>query len=404
MTTEVTAAAAAALDAVAARFAAAGGQPGLAYGIVADGELVHAGGYGERWTGGPVPDAGTVFRIASMTKSFTAMMLLLLRERGLLRLDDHARDYVSELHGLELPAADCPPVSIRQLLTMTAGFPTDDPWGDRQQGLEPAVFAALLADGGLRCAWAPGTRFEYSNVGYAVLGKVIEAVTGTDYATAVRQHLLGPLSLDRTGFAAADFDPAELARGYRRGAAGWVELEPAPHGAFAPMGGIFSCVRDLARWVAGFADAFPARSLPEGAHPLSRAARREMQLGQVAVPPEGSAVRVTGPVSLSYGFGLFAEEDREFGTIVQHSGGYPGYGSQMRWHPATGLGAVVLANSTYAAAGLLASQLLAAQLRTMAASSVNRAWRRGPAPAPGGPWAGHAGGPGCGQRSPAHLG
>jgi CubicO group peptidase (beta-lactamase class C family) len=387
MAADVTAVDANALDAIAAGYAAGGGQPGLAYGVVADGALVHAAGLGERCTGGPVPDADTVFRIASMTKSFTAAMLLLLREQGALRLDEDARDYVPELHGLELPASDCPPISIRHLLTMTAGFPTDDPWGDRQQGLEPDAFAALLAAGGVRCAWAPGTRFEYSNLGYAVLGRVIEAVTGMDYATAVRDCVLGPLGLDRTGFAADEFDTGELARGYAREAGGWVELQPAPHGAFAPMGGIFSCVKDLSAWVAGFATAFPARSAPADGHPLSRAARREMQLGQVAVPTDVSAVRFAGPASLSYGLGLFIEQDREFGAIVQHSGGYPGFGSQMRWHPATGVGVIVLANATYAGAGLLASQLLAAQLRTHSKSSVTGdQLRRGPVPAPGGLW------------------
>ena len=259
--------------------------------------------------------------------------------------------------------------------------------GDRQQGLHPDAFAALLADGGARCAWAPGTRFEYANLGYAVLGKVIEAVTDMDYAAAIREYLLGPLGLDRTGFTAAEFDAAELARGYAREAGGWVEVEPAPYGAFAPMGGIFSCVRDLSAWVAGFAAAFPARSAPADGHPLSRAARREMQLGQVAVPSEVPAILFAGPASLSYGFGLFAEQDRAFGTIIQHSGGYPGYGSQMRWHPATGVGAIVLANATYAGAGVVASQLLAAQLGNSAKSPVALDWlRRGSVPAPGGPW------------------
>ncbi len=74
-----------ALDAIAARFAARGGQPGLAYGVIAGGELVHSGGRGERWLGGPLPDADTVFRIASMTKSFTAALVLMLRDRGALR-------------------------------------------------------------------------------------------------------------------------------------------------------------------------------------------------------------------------------------------------------------------------------------------------------------------------------
>jgi len=404
----------AAIDAIAARFAARGGQPGLAYGVVAGGELVHSGGCGERWTGGPVPDADTAFRIASMTKSFTATMVLVLRDRGALRLTDAAESYVPELRGVRPVSPDCPPITIRHLLTMTAGFPTDDPWGDRQQSLDPAVFGRLLASGGVRCAWAPGTVFEYSNLGYAVLGRVIEAVTGESYARAISRHVLAPLRMRRTGFEASDFDPQTLARGYRRDSWSWLELEPDAYGAFAPMGGIFSCVADLARWVAGFTAAFPSRGPetggpetggpgtgstadpgdPAGAidpvHPLSRASRREMQFSQAAITSGGDGVvlKQTGPLSISYGFGLFAEDDATYGTIVQHSGGYPGYGSQMRWHPATGIGAIVLGNGTYANAGALAAELLAAALdaREEAAASREEIRLHGPVPAPGGPW------------------
>jgi CubicO group peptidase (beta-lactamase class C family) len=395
---------AAAIDAIAARFAARGGQPGLAYGIVADGELVHSGGCGERWTGGPVPDARTVFRIASMTKSFTATMVLLLCDRGALRLTDPAESYVPELRGVRPVSPDCPPITIRHLLTMTAGFSTDDPWGDRQQALDPAVFGRLLASGGIRSAWAPGTVFEYSNLGYAILGRVIEAVTGEDYARAVARHVLAPLRMSQTGFEASDFDSESLARGYRQDSGSWLELEPDGYGAFAPMGGIFSCVADLARWVAGFAAAYPSRGPaadgtvdkidPVGAidraHPLSRASRREMQLGHAAITSGGDGVvlKQTGPLSISYGFGLFAEDDAAFGTIVQHSGGYPGYGSQMRWHPPTGIGTIVLANGTYASAGTLAAELLAAVLSAHEEAAADRRAIRlhGPVPAPAGPW------------------
>ena len=399
-----------AADAIAARFAERGGQPGLAYGIVANGELVHSGGFGERWSGGPVPDADAVFRVASMTKSFTASLVLLLRDRGRLRLDDVAQNYVPELRGVKLPAADCPPITIRHLLTMTAGFSTDDPWGDRQQGLDPAEFARLLATGAVRVAWAPGTTFEYSNLGYAILGRVIEAVTGEDYAAAVRAHLLEPLAMTQTGYQASQFDPSVLTRGYRRDSGRWLEVEHDPYGAFAPMGGVYSSVRDLARWVAGFAGAFPARGAPAGRpsggrpaagavspgdlpHPLTRSTRREMQLAQVAITQggHGMVADLTGPLSISYGFGLFAEDDAAFGTIVQHSGGYPGYGSQMRWHPPTGLGTIVLANGTYAAAGALASELLAALLgdaaRASAADGEDGYRLHEPFPAPGEPWA-----------------
>jgi CubicO group peptidase (beta-lactamase class C family) len=383
------------VDAIAARwFAARAGQPALAYGVVADGELVHSGGLGQRIVGGPPPDADTVFRIASMTKSFTATVVLLLRDAGALALDDPAVGYVSELSGLRLPAPDCPPVTVRHLLTMTAGFPSDDPWGDRQQGLDPAAFARLLADGALRSAWAPGTRFEYSNLGYAILGKVIESVTGQDYAEVVRDRLLMPLGLDRTSYEAGDVDAAKLARGYRHDStAGWLEVPLDPYGAFAPMGGIFSCVRDLSRWVAGFAAAFPARSATpdddDARHPLSRASRREMQLPHVTIPAggDGTVVRFGGPPRLAYGFGLFCEDDPSFGDIVQHSGGYPGYGSNMRWHPGTGLGVIVLANGTYAPAGSLAGELLTALLTSAAATAPSFGCRAaGPVPAPGGPW------------------
>jgi len=149
----------AAVDGLAEGFQRRGGQLGVAYGIVADGRLVHSGGWGERWLGGPTPDAGTVFRIASMTKSFTAAAVLALRDDGRLALDDPAEEFVPELRGLALPSPDSPRVSLRHLLTMTAGFPTDDPWGDRQQGLALAEFSAFLARG-LSFAWAPGTRFE----------------------------------------------------------------------------------------------------------------------------------------------------------------------------------------------------------------------------------------------------
>jgi CubicO group peptidase (beta-lactamase class C family) len=378
-----------AVEAIATRFTARGGQPGLAYGVIDGGELVHSGGRGERWLGGPVPDAGTVFRIASMTKSFTATMVLMLRDRGALRLDDEAVAYVPELTGLELPTTDSPPITIRHLLTMTSGFATDDPWGDRQQGLDPAVFARLLADGGVRSAWAPGTKFEYSNLGYAILGKIIESVTGVDYASAMRAGVLSPLGLDRTGYDASEFEAADLTRGYQRDAGTWLELPYDPSGAFAPMGGIFSCVRDLARWVAGFAAAFPpgAPKAGDADHPLGRASRREMQLGQVAITDEasGTIAQFSEPASMSYGFGLFAEDDPAHGTIVQHGGGYPGYGSQMRWHPATGLGTVVLGNSTYAHAGALAGELLSSLL-TAQGREWGRIIRRGPAPLGSDPW------------------
>jgi CubicO group peptidase (beta-lactamase class C family) len=354
----------AAVDAIVSNYFDRGGQPAISYGIVRGGSLVHAAGFGSRFAGGPAPDADTVFRIASMSKSFTASAVLLLRDSGRLALDDPAEKYVPEMADWPPVTADADRVTIRHLLTMTAGFPTDDPWGDRQQGLPPDDFGSLLA-GGVGSNWAPGTRFEYSNMGYAILGRVVAAASGVAYDEFVRTRLLTPLGMTRTGFFAEEFSAPGLAVGYRRGMGGWEEVPFDAHGAFAPMGGVFSSVSDLARWVTGFAAAFPPGS-PDGdaggSHPLRRASRREMQLPQVVTGwsrPErlpGDGPR--GPAY--YGFGLFTDEDPALGRVVSHSGGYPGFGSNMRWHPATGTGVIALGNGTYAGMSLLTGLLLEA--------------------------------------------
>jgi len=102
-----------AADEIVRDFFSRGGQPAIAYGIVAGGRLVHSGGFGDRVLGAGPPDADTVFRIASMSKSFTASAVLLLRDAGALALDDPAAAYVPELAGWTDGSADAAPVTIR---------------------------------------------------------------------------------------------------------------------------------------------------------------------------------------------------------------------------------------------------------------------------------------------------
>jgi CubicO group peptidase (beta-lactamase class C family) len=388
-----------AVDAIVSDYFDRGAQPAVAYGVVSGGRLVHSAGFGARVLGAGPPDANTVFRIASMSKSFTASAVLLLRDAGSLALDDPAATYVPELAGWTYGSADSAPVTIRQLLTMTAGFPTDDPWGDRQQGLPIQAFDELLARG-VSFNWAPGTRFEYSNLGYAILGRVVTEASGVRYDEFIRTRLLAPLHLDRTGFEPGEFGADNLAVGYRHGLRGWEEVPFDPYGAFAPMGGVFSSVSDLARWVAGFAAAFPpdggreSSAETDGAvpHPLRPASRRQMQLPQ-AVTAWRSPDRLPGgpPAPPSYyGFGLFADEDPALGRIVSHSGGYPGFGTNMRWHPATGVGVIALANGTYAPMTALTALVLDALLPRSSAYHVALA-PAAPAPAApaadaGAPW------------------
>ena len=351
-------------------FAAEQVTPGLAYGVVQDGVLVHTGGRGRRRDGDPTsstPDAATVFRIASMTKSFTATTVLALRDDGLISLDDPIAAWLPQTQGMGLPTGDSAPVTVRQLLTMTAGLPTDDPWGDRQQDL-PADELARLVSGGLRYAWPNGTQFEYANLGYALLGRLITAVTGQEYDEVVAARVLQPLGLTATGYHLDRLPADRLAVGHRKVDGRWLEVACDGYGSFGAMGGLFSTVTDLARWVGGFTAAVPARgsdlSDPDG-HPLRRASRRELQQPHRTMTPQLAWTQLTEPPTMrvvSYGFGLFVESEPRHGTVVGHSGGYPGFGSNMRWHPDSGLGVVVLANSTYAPASRLASTLLKALL------------------------------------------
>lgn len=343
------------------------GAPGVAWGVVAGGALVHVGARGTLRVGEDrPPDASSIFRIASMTKSFTAAVVLLLRDEGRLALDDPVSRHLPELAGLRGPTRDSPLVTIRHLLTMSSGLPTDDPFGDRLQGMPADAFMDLLR-AGTTFAWPPGTTFEYSNVGYGILGRVITRVAGREYREVVEERLLRPLRMADTTFLPDDVPEERSAHGYVRRDERW---EPEPidgYGALAAMGGIFTSVADLSRWVAGLAGAFPARDDPDDGHPLARASRREMQQVQRALPPELEDDGSGGPPTLTaggYGYGLFMLHDLEIGTTVGHGGGYPGFGSSMRWHPGTGMGVIALANARYAQVHQATADAVRALVRT----------------------------------------
>lgn len=258
---------------------------------------------------------------------------------------------------------------------MSAGFPTDDPWGDRQQPLPLPLFAQLLQTPLLR-SWTPGTQFEYSNLSYALLGRVVERVTGRPYREAMHALLLQPLALTRTGFDSDESVPGDSSAGSRL-ATGYVRalaesgraLDSAPAqfvaepfagygtricvyalvfrrscyhfhsvslrglqqqfldiGAFAPMGGLFSCIQDLSRWINFLSSAWrltnlvssssspssPAPNRPcfSSAHfdsILSPASRREMQQPWRSQRPELSWSSLSAPPEVTapaYGFGL----------------------------------------------------------------------------------------------------
>ena len=351
------------LDTIAADFAEKHRVPALAYGIVAGDTLVHSGATG--WAdlaAAQKASATTLFRIASMTKSFAALAVLQLRDAGALALDDCAADYVPELASLVSLAADAPAITLRHLLTMSAGWPEDNAWGDRQLALDDVAFSALLARG-VPFASVPGTQYEYSNLGYMVLGRIASRVAGMPFQQYVTERILAPLGMLQTCWNLDDMTAAPVARGYDDIDGAWVE-EPLAWmrsaGDTAAFGGLYTTVQDLARWVALFLSAWPPRAGDEPAV-LRRASLREMQQAATARPPwlSGSALgEQVSPESGSYGFGLFAGYVAGLGRIVQHAGGLPGFGSHMAWLPDRDLGVIAFANRTYAPAVPIALQLL----------------------------------------------
>lgn len=339
--------------------------PGVAYGVIAGGELISTQSFGVRNVATQAPvDEDTVFRIASMTKSFAAAAILHLRDAGKLRLDEPAATYVPELCTLRYPTIDATPITVRQLLTMHAGWPQDDPWADRQLYRTDAAMSKFYEMG---IAWSnpPGITFEYSNYGYMVLGRIITNVSGLPAIDYITQELLLPLGMSATVWDADDVLPERLALGYRWEDDQW-RVEP-----FLPCGGdvtafagLFTSVRDLARWVTFFLSAGPARDESDTG-PLRRSSLREMQQIGTVTPPRVSQPRLgTAPevASGGYGFGLSLTHNGEW-MSVGHGGGLPGFGSHMRWLPDYDIGIVALGNVTYAGLHGITSEALTELVR-----------------------------------------
>ena len=341
-------------------------MPGAVMGIIIDGELVWVKAAGVRQVGQKATDSTdskndaegsesrnvvtpeTVFRIASMTKSFTALAILKLRDEGKLSLDDPVMRYVPALAELSYPTADSPTITIRHLLTHSEGFPEDNPWGDRQLAQTNETIRAWMR-AGIPFSTAPGTQFEYSNYGFAILGQIVAKASGRPYADYVRDNILRPLGMSSSTFEMSDVPQDRIALGYRREDNAWKAEPILAHGSFGSMGGLWTNAHDLARWVAFLMSAFPPRDEADRG-PVKRSSVREMQ--QLWRFSPGSAFRSTtdAPLQLSvsgYGYGLGVSQDCRFSFVIGHGGGLPGYGSLMRWLPDYGVGLIAMSNLTY---------------------------------------------------------
>ncbi len=338
------------LDRIFADYALDAHIPGLVYGIVANGRLVHVHALGvQDLDTRRAVTADTLFRIASMTKAFTALTVLKLRDDGKLQLDALAETYIPELRGWKYPTRDSPRIRVRDLLNHTAGFVTDDPWGDRQTPLPEAEFSRLLSEG-VPFARTPAMAYEYSNLGFALLGRIITNVSGQPFAETIARALLRPLAMESSGFF-VDAAPRERrALGYRWEDDAW-HLEPTlAHGAFAAMGGLQTSANDYAKWVVFLLAAWPPRDDADTG-PVHRATVRELTEGS-NFPRVRQRTRGAGEdacrLAVTYGMGMSVSIDCDLGLALSHGGGYPGYGSHVLLLPNEGVGIFAFANRTYA--------------------------------------------------------
>lgn len=354
-----------AVDKLFTDFAAQNHVPGAAWAVVVDGQAAHVGTTGLRELASKAPVKNdSVFRIASMTKSFTAMAILKLRDEGKLSLDDPAERYVPELQGLRYPTSDSPRITVRHLLSHAEGFPEDNPWGDQQLANSEDQLSQMLR-AGIPFSNAPGIAYEYSNYGFAILGRIVSNVSKMKYADYVAANILKPIGMTSTTLEPKEVAADKLAHGYRWEDEQWKEEPLLSNGSFGSMGGMLTSASDLGRYVGVFLSAWPPHDGPETA-PIRRASLREMQ--QVWRPAPASVVRdQAGRIQLNaggYAYGLRVSQTCSFRHVVAHSGGLPGFGSVMTWLPDYGIGIVAFGNLTYTGWGRVATSAFDALVTT----------------------------------------
>jgi CubicO group peptidase (beta-lactamase class C family) len=325
------------LEAKAASFVKEHRLPGAAVGVVHVDDLIWSAGIG--FADVPArrpPDASTLYRIASITKTFTGTAIMQLRDEGRLHLDDPIVTHVPELRDAASPFGPIETVTIRRMLSHESGLTSEPPGTDWSTPVYEAVIARNLervSEIGTRIP--PNAQQKYSNLAYQVLGEVVARVTGAPYVDRVRSAILEPLGMTNTFFEPLpDEALPRRATGYK---ARWLsdELDVADTSlTIWAEGGLWSSVSDLARWI--------SFQLSEGSPVLAGSTLREMH-----------AARYLGNEEWTEAWGITWYAMRKGGvTWVQHSGGIHGFDTNACFDPKERVGAIALLNGSSDAAEL----------------------------------------------------
>jgi CubicO group peptidase (beta-lactamase class C family) len=315
---------------------AEGRTPSLAGAVVRDGRMVWFGS--RSMIDGHAPDADTQYRIGSVTKTFVAVLVMRLRDEGLLALTDPL-----ERH---LPGTTAGGLTVGQLLSHTSGLAseTPGPWWERTPGDLRPELADLLGDGPAK--HPPGRRYHYSNPGFALLGALVERLRGAPWGDALRAEVLAPLGMDRTTLLPEP--PAAGGFAVHPWADVMVPEAVQETGRMAPAGQLWSTAADLSRWAAFLLD---GDGRPAGETVLGAGSLAEMR--EPAAPPQ--------EIDPAAGYGLGLQLLRTGGrSLFGHTGSMPGFLTSLWVSEADGVGAVVLTNCTSGpATSAVATDLLA---------------------------------------------
>lgn len=330
----------------------------VAYALVLDGKIIYQNNSGiVNHKTNKMADNQSVYRIASMSKSFASVAILQLRDAGKLKLDDPAWKYIPELKGQKY-SADSPEITVRHLLTHAAGFPEDNPWGDRQLGISEATMLKMFKKG-ISFSNEPGIAYEYSNMGFAMLGYIIKQVSGQSYQSYIINNIWKPLGMNNTFWDYKKVPDNQLVLGYRWLREQYIEQPIEGDGAYGIMGGVLTSIEDFAKYMALHQAAYQVASPKSGI--LKKSSLKEMHFPWNFNSLSNRGYTGAGEPCTNvafYGYGLRIDKNCNQITSVGHSGGLPGFGSDWKILPNYGLGIVTFTNGTYGGAALMNNQIL----------------------------------------------
>jgi CubicO group peptidase (beta-lactamase class C family) len=352
------------LDAWVAEYGRAQRLAGLFVGVVIDGELAKSSAYGLRdREAGAAVTADTVFRVGSITKTITASALLSLRDAGKVVLDAPASRYLQPFATVRAPTRDSPAITLRHLLSHTSGLRRDGRFDSDMKKTDVSEQEMLDTLRHMPLEFVPGTRYQYSNFGFGLLGLIVARASGRSYREYLKAALFDPLGMPSAAWEPAAVDPAQLAIGYASKGKRFVRERSYLHtGAAEAGGGLYLSGRDFGRYLGWQLDAHPARDdVDDG--PVRRASIREShapgRLIKLAVAKAGDASEwhATGRAGF-IGLSWHGYRDCRFDRVVQHNGRIDRFASDSLLLPDHGVAVFAFANTAPTDLGRLTRRIV----------------------------------------------